>query len=404
MNKYDFPEIKTLNDVLPHIEGVDGIIHVVKEGYSVINYVINTPEVFPNFGEGRDFTAAVRRECRGLIFNEDGVLISRPFHKFFNLGEREDHIFENVDFTEDFVIMEKLDGSMIRPIWFPNGEYRLATKMGITDVSMQAEVFVSMMGSYFKNRFERFLAACNIRKLTPIFEWCSNSNRIVLDYPEDRLVLTAIRSNVYGTYYSHEDMKRWAGEYLNDIVKCLDTSLHNILNVAKTEENEEGYIFRFKSGHMIKQKLEWYVLRHRSKDLICREKNVVEMIVNDAMDDVIPLLCNEDRARVEKYHKDFTDALVIYGNFIRERVRTAVEASNFSAKQFALVTADEYGLSSLDRTVGFKYIQNQEFDFVTFFKDYIKNNLSSGKKFEAAKSNLFPSVKFYFGENNEEIT
>jgi hypothetical protein len=36
--------------------------------------------------------------------------------------------------------------------------------------------------------------------MTPIFEWCSRNQRIVVDYPEDMLVLTAVRDNIEGVY------------------------------------------------------------------------------------------------------------------------------------------------------------------------------------------------------------
>jgi hypothetical protein len=37
---YDFPEIKTIQDVLPHIEGRDEFRVMDKDWYTVINYMV----------------------------------------------------------------------------------------------------------------------------------------------------------------------------------------------------------------------------------------------------------------------------------------------------------------------------------------------------------------------------
>jgi RNA ligase len=43
---YQFPEIRHLNDVLPHIEGRDEFIVAEREGYSVVNYVVAMADTF----------------------------------------------------------------------------------------------------------------------------------------------------------------------------------------------------------------------------------------------------------------------------------------------------------------------------------------------------------------------
>jgi len=48
---------------------------------------------------------------------------------------------------------------------------------------------------------------------SPLFEWCSTRNHIVLLYEKDLLVLTAIRNNKTGDYLPYEKMKIAADEY-----------------------------------------------------------------------------------------------------------------------------------------------------------------------------------------------
>lgn len=200
---YKFPEIRTINDVLPHIEGREEFIVAEREGYTVINYAVSMEDTFPpvNVAGGsakmraeRSLTNRMRRECRGLIFYPDGRIMSRPFHKFFNIGEREETLPKNVNLTHSHVIFEKLDGSMIRPL-LVDGHIRWGTKMGITEVAMQAETFVAK-----NKKYTDFAAWCIENNLTPCFEWCSLKQQIVIAYPEDKLVLLAVRHNITGEY------------------------------------------------------------------------------------------------------------------------------------------------------------------------------------------------------------
>jgi len=87
---YTFPTITHINDVLPAIQGRDEFIIARKDGYQVVNYAVAFEDTFPPVMTGGDPTiqtlddvydevAAVRRECRGLIFDDEGNLISRRY-------------------------------------------------------------------------------------------------------------------------------------------------------------------------------------------------------------------------------------------------------------------------------------------------------------------------------------
>ncbi len=219
---YMFPIIDHIDDVLPHIEGYDEIIVAEREGYKVINYVVAMPKTFAMDGPG-DLGGAIRRECRGLIFNADGKLISRPYHKFFNFGEKEETLPQNIQ-MRPHTVMEKMDGSMIRPLvltdqrqilpaWrgnpanmggiptrlegrpFPvKTDLFLATKMGVTDVAKQAQHILTTAQI-------EWLRECYELGLTPILEFVAPDNKIVVQYDEAKLVLTAIRNTRTGQYW-----------------------------------------------------------------------------------------------------------------------------------------------------------------------------------------------------------
>jgi hypothetical protein len=71
----------------------------------------------------------------------------------------------------------------------------------------------------------------------------------------------------------------------------------------------EGDIIRFADGHMLKIKNDWYVRIHKTKDLIRTERNIADIIVNEQLDDVLPLLDATDLAIVRAYEQRFDAAL-----------------------------------------------------------------------------------------------
>jgi RNA ligase len=208
---------------------------------------------------------------------------------------------------------------MIRPIPTPEG-FRLATKAGVTDVAMNAEVFIAD-----KPHYATFIHKCFQRNITPIFEWCSRKNRIVVDYPEDQLILTGLRYVFEGSYVTYEIMKSYATAWNIPVVKAVDgLSLQNIelfVKQVREWESEEGVVVRFNSGHMVKIKCDDYVLRHRSKDSISQEKNVIDCILQDAVDDLVPLLTPEDAARLKAFQNAFWMGLEDVGMDIHDAYR-----------------------------------------------------------------------------------
>jgi RNA ligase len=304
--RYIFPEIVEFEPVRELVLNAEGFTIIRKSDHIVFCYAYNAPEVFPEVVSWED---AVRRECRGLAFDLEGRLISRPFHKFFNLGERPETLPGAVDLTQPHVILEKLDGSMIRPVPIGDG-YRLGTKTGVSLLSPQPEAFVAAHPAY-----DAFIRAEIARERTPIFEWCSRRQRIVLDYPQDRFVLTAIRENRRGRYVPLDEVRaeiaaepRFAGV---EVVREYEGTPENMAAlVASTRglEGGEGWVIRFADGHMVKLKADWYVARHRALEGLSREKVVIATLLAGAADDVKPLLSEEARARLEAFETRFWTA------------------------------------------------------------------------------------------------
>ena len=326
---YKFPEIRTINDVLPHIEGRDEFIVADKGDYTVINYAVSMIDTFDMSGPD-DLGGAIRRECRGLIFDKEGKLISRPFHKFFNVNERPETQSSEIDISKPHMIMEKMDGSMIRPL-ISGGIIRLGTKMGVTEVSEQAEKYLASRKDYAE--ISIWMERCVKLGLTPIFEFVAPTNQIVIGYEEPDLVLLAIRDNVSGNYLVEQNSTP-AGLTRVPVYGSVNESLADYIVKARERENREGDIIRFADGHMIKIKNDWYVRIHKTLDRVTFDRNIVSLILNEEIDDAVGLLPNATKDRIVEFEKRFSERLhaLVEGY---ERYYETVVASGLDRKRYA---------------------------------------------------------------------
>jgi len=293
---YQFPEIRHIDDVRPAITGRNEFIIAEREHYDVINYVVAMADTF-DMTDPDDIMGAIRRECRGLIFDKSGNLISRPFHKFFNVGERSETQMANLDMSASHVIMEKMDGSMVRPLII-NGEVFLGTKMGVTDIGLDA---TKLLNNVQKNWLRSMV---EINK-TPIMEYISPANKIVIQYKEANLVILGVRDNLTGQY----ELPMYAPFDIVPTYGSLEGNIEEYISRARQLQGREGDIIRFADGHMLKIKNDWYVRIHKTKDMIRTERHILNIIINEEMDDLLPILDEDDTNTVKQYEKRFNAAL-----------------------------------------------------------------------------------------------
>ena len=277
-------EIQTLNDVLPHISYDDGIVVSERAGYTVVDYVFVTPNTFNN---------PMAQQCRGLKFGSDERLIARPFHKFFNIGEKEQP--QDIDWTRSHVIMDKLDGSMIHPAII-NDELVFMTRMGIT---RHAETAFSVASDAVKRLCMDMIALGQ----TPMFEFTGPGNRVVVEYAATQLTLLAVRDVISGAYMIHADLTALAAKYGVPVVDTFGqvTDVDAFVANGRALAGVEGYVVAFEDGHRLKLKADGYVLRHKALAGVAYEKNLLAWIVEDALDDVIPILHDDVAERVRVY-------------------------------------------------------------------------------------------------------
>ena len=183
--------------------------------------------------------------CRGLVLDNEGNVIAKPFPKFFNMEELSDSEIPK----ESFEVFEKMDGSLGIFFYYSN-EWHMATRGSFT-----SEQAIKGMEIAKKYNYDRIC----VPGFTYLFEIIYPENRIVVDYGKDeRLVLLSI-VNPEGNEIPYEDieMDGW------DIVNRYD-GVNDYTKLKEMISNDaEGYVIRFRNGMRMKIKGDEYVRLHR---------------------------------------------------------------------------------------------------------------------------------------------
>jgi len=275
-----------LEDYLAAIKDKPEFVHIDKGDYSVIDYI---------YIDNHSFDNPLCLDCRGLKFKTDGTVLARPFHKFFNLGEKG----TTFDITRPHTLTTKRDGSMIHPA-IVGGELLLMTRKGHTDVAKMAEVCLT-------GALKDFMVRSLKSGWTPIYEFTSPQNRVVLTYDTPSLHLLAMRSTESGRYFNPRAVAARARDLGLDHVEHHDSveDLNIFLKHAKELTDLEGYVIQFHDGDFIKLKADEYVTRHRALDDISNIRKRLDLIAHGNIDDIKPLLAPPVLAEVETLEQNF---------------------------------------------------------------------------------------------------
>jgi len=182
-------------------------------------------------------------QCRGLVTDNEGNVVARPFKKFFNIEENKHTP------TSEFEVFDKMDGSL--GIMFKyNGEMVCATRGSFTsDQSKWMTEFA------LKYNYQNII----VDGFTYLFEIIYPENRIVVNYEnQERLVLLGIINTESGEELPYNDLFEGF-----DVVKKYDGIRDYSELKGKVEQNSEGFVVRFSNGERMKIKGEEYLRLHK---------------------------------------------------------------------------------------------------------------------------------------------
>jgi RNA ligase len=236
--------------------------------------------------------------CRGLVLDNEGNVIAKPFPKFFNY---EEHTAEEIP-NELFEVYEKMDGSLgicfyyereltyieRYKLWF-NGNYETGMEYCEEIVpnfddpyfhptpKTKGEWHIATRGSFVSEQAvkgKELLRKYNFQKLhtdyTYLFEIIYKENRIVCDYDFEDVVLLGVINTKTGIEVNlHSDTE---DVRIQNIIKNIGLNVVTRYNTfgegfdelkREISNSKEGYVIRFKNGMRMKIKGDEYVRLHR---------------------------------------------------------------------------------------------------------------------------------------------
>ncbi len=209
----------------------------------ILNY---TPKT-----QSKGFWDEYTLSCRGLVIDDGGAILARPFQKFKNL---EEHDPSEIDMSQTYEVYEKMDGSLIILFYYePQMKWMIASRGSF--ISEQVQEAQKMFDFSIFDRL-------NV-DYTYLFEIIYPENRIVVDYGNKReLVLLAKINAKSGEECTHEYITTKYSKYFT-VVKKFDVKINNLKELKKLEENnKEGFVVKFENGFRVKVKFEEYVRLH----------------------------------------------------------------------------------------------------------------------------------------------
>lgn len=273
-----FPKIHHIDDIRPAVSHKKEIRFLQQANGTVVGCY--------QFSDQGTFDTALTRECRGIAFAPDGTIVSRPLHKFFNLGEAPEVLLDKVLARPDLVgVYDKLDGSMIATAWL-NGTLCWRSKQSFTsDVVRLAEEYLAAPE---QQALRNFAAQVASRGWTAIFELTHPMARIVVNPGPPRLRLLHVRDNITGAYLMLDKDHPIHDLVLAHAIECVPRFDYTVTQARATLDamvQQEGYIYQFANGDLVKDKCAWYQRLHKSVTFL-RERDIAHLALTHGLDDI----------------------------------------------------------------------------------------------------------------------
>lgn len=202
-----------------------------------------------------------------------------------------------------------------------NYSIRFRTKMGYeNEVAKKVENFIyqNEMFKFIDEKPEKSSEKCKLlnyvmfsnhwllQNFTPIFEFVSPLNQIILSYKETRLICLALRNNLTGEYIPYETLINECKKFNIHAVRSynLGSDIDKALQVISKMKEVEGFVLRMETDDMYKCKCDWYRNCHSSvpRSMMfgnVNETRIWEIVLDNELDDLTSTLDKNDHKRVQ---------------------------------------------------------------------------------------------------------
>lgn len=268
------------------------------------------------------FDEEIALEFRGTTFrNDTKECICRPFKKFFNINERAETQEDKLDLSEAFYFT-KFDGSMATPVLINDKIFWKTKKSFSSDVAIKIQKYYDET-----HQHEHLIKNHLLMNTTPIFEYVSPNNRIVLEYKKEELILLGFRCNDTGLYIPNF-------ENTVDI-----NSFHDIYEM----KGIEGFVICY-FDNMVKCKTSEYMQNHRIVTQF-NPKEVIKSVLNETIDDILAVVYQLGMSDRAKEIENIRDKVLTYKLNLMEQVNSyfdEVKELKNDAKEYALMVQKSF--------------------------------------------------------------
>lgn len=261
--------------------------------------------------------------CRALVTDFDGKIISKGFSKFWNIEENRHGA------TDDFEVLEKLDGQYIGVFWY-NDRLVVNSKGSFTSkFAIEAQVILEEKYPKFVDNF-KILKDENLTICMELIGF----EQIVVSYPESNLIVTGVFQNGINLGLNYGNVL-FGHIPIVQSYSGLDYTQIKQLNW----ENQEGFVVRFSNGQRCKIKFEDYITLHwqmtdNTTGQIWRalmEGNAISEVLNDVPDEFFEKIHSIEREFKNKF-TDIEEMSKLYFQYFKPLLnagrRTFVEKVN----------------------------------------------------------------------------
>lgn len=272
----------------------------------------------------------VTRACRGLIFDDEFNLVSRPFPKFGNYGENQSDTFL-LDYPVE--VTDKMDGSL-GIYWQYGNQHGIATKGSFaSDQAIRAT-------KMWDEKYGFPISPC----WTYLFEIIYPGNRIVLNYGDmDELVLLGVMDNEEGVVIPAERVYTWRGPRTPTFpYKTLREALE-----APPRTNAEGFVIYFPDlQYRVKLKQDDYVKLHKIVTGLTKRRVWENMKAGQTLEDICEIVPDEWHEWLQETYWEIDADLraisrVVYDDYFKYLRETYLaHPDDWSRKYFAEAIKD----------------------------------------------------------------
>jgi T4 RnlA family RNA ligase len=305
------------------VKYVDGFCEIkkIEDNVSIFSYRYSKYENF--------MTNEWAKWMRGITFvftDSNNYEMYPMLPKFFNVDENEDNQLTDLKKLKIKNVTEKRDGSLVMPIIL-NNTIRFKTMKSIkNEITSKCQLFYKDDSNY------KSFIDDHINKYSILFEYTSPYNKIVLEYSKEELRLISMVDRNTFEIMDYDKVKGIANNYNIPLVASIEVdNIDDLLEMKSKRYNIEGWVITFENNKIVKLKTTWYASLHSGFSFIniskVRLHLTVKNILDNTIDDVIPLIEDEERKlyiinlkdKIEKHYEHLVSIIekqyIDYGNY-----------------------------------------------------------------------------------------